>query len=106
MALLRFYFPHESTGKIPPHKAALAAFGSGVRGGVCRFTAAVTDAEVCAWTALKECRISPMKIQPLRQLQGARLHMGVVASSALRNSQLQFDDTLMAIDPAWFASKA
>jgi hypothetical protein len=48
MALLRFYLPHESTGKISTHKAALTALGSGVRGCVCRFAAAVTDAEVCA----------------------------------------------------------
>jgi hypothetical protein len=56
MALLRFYLLHESTGKIPPHKAALTAFGLGVRGRVCRFTAAVADAEVCAWlrTAVSE----------------------------------------------------
>jgi hypothetical protein len=48
MNSLRFYLPHESTGKISPNKAALTAFGSGVRRCVCRFAAAVADAEVCA----------------------------------------------------------
>ena len=53
MALLRFYLPHESTGKISPNKAALTASGSGVRRCVCRFAAVVADAEVCALAALR-----------------------------------------------------
>jgi hypothetical protein len=52
MNSLRFYLPHESTGKISPNKAALTAFGAGVGGCVCRFAAVVAHAEVCAWAAL------------------------------------------------------
>ena len=52
MNSLRFYLPHESTGKISTHKAALTAFGAGVRGCVCGFAAAVADAEVCARAAV------------------------------------------------------
>jgi len=52
MALLRFCLPHESTGKIPTHKAALTAFGAGVCDCICCFAASVADAAVCAWAAL------------------------------------------------------
>lgn len=48
MDLLRFYLPHDSTGKISTHKAALTAFGFGVRGCVCRLAAAVAAVEVCS----------------------------------------------------------